>query len=189
MLHGDGEKHWYALKIFYNRVFEVEKFLMQQNVQTYIPLRRVESDDTDRRKRQPAVSSLLFLYQTEQYILELQARMKTLYPLMAYFDRATKKPAAIPDREMNVFMLVTSADDSGLEYFESDESYRSGDRVRVTGGVFKGAEGYIKRVRGNRRLVVTIEGVVAVATAYIPGCFLERESADKVSASSPDTIS
>lgn len=45
-------------------------------------------------------------------------------------------------------MQITSADTSDLEYF-SDEAidYRSGDKVRVTGGPFKGAEGYIKRIR------------------------------------------
>jgi transcription antitermination factor NusG len=52
--------------------------------------------------------------------------------------------------------------------------YRSGDKVRVTGGPFKGAEGYIKRIRGNRRLVVALEGIIAVATTYIPGRFLEK---------------
>jgi len=53
-------------------------------------------------------------------------------------------------------------------------SFRPEDRVRVIDGEFKGAEGYIKRIKGNRRLVVAIEGVVAVATAYIPSCYLEK---------------
>ena len=66
-------------------------------------------------------------------------------------------------------MQITSTDTPDLEYF-SDEAidYRSGDKVRVTGGPFKGAEGYIKRIRGNRRLVVALEGIIAVATTYIP---------------------
>lgn len=69
---------------------------------------------------------------------------------------------------MELFMQITSADTSDLEYF-SDEAidYRSGDKVRVTGGPFKGVEGYIKRIRGNRRLVVALEGIIAVATTYI----------------------
>jgi transcription antitermination factor NusG len=40
--------------------------------------------------------------------------------------------------------------------------------VRVTEGPLKGAEGYIRRIRKDRRLLVSIEGVVAVATSYIP---------------------
>ena len=65
----------------------------------------------------------------------------------------------------------------GFEFFPDEAiDYRSGDKVRVTGGPFKGAEGYIKRIRGNRRLIVALEGVIAVATTYIPGCFLEKTS-------------
>lgn len=76
-------------------------------------------------------------------------------------------------------MLVTSTDDPGLEYLlEAPAELRRGDRVRVTEGVFK-AEGYIRRVKGNRRLIVSIEGVVAVATTYIPGCFLKNDGLNR----------
>ena len=146
----NGEECWYALKVFYNRVFELEKQLSQEGVRSYIPLLHEDTVAGDKkiRKRKPAVSSLMFIRQSEHYLLELQDRMKASCPFMAYFDRETKKPAVIPDREMELFMQITSADTSDLEYF-SDEAidYRSGDKVRVTGGPFKGAEGYIKRIR------------------------------------------
>ena len=157
MFDKSDEEHWYALKVFYNRVFDVERLLAQDGVKTYIPLRSTETTVGGRtiRRREPAVSSLV------------------------YFDRETKKPAVIPDPEMEAFMLVTSTDDPGLEYLpEAPAELRRGDRVRVTEGVFKGAEGYIRRVKGNRRLIVSIEGVVAVATTYIPGCFLEKITTD-----------
>ena len=34
--------------------------------------------------------------------------------------------------------------------------------------------GYIKRVKGNRRLLVSVEGIALVATSYIPSAFLEK---------------
>ena len=37
-----------------------------------------------------------------------------------------------------------------------------------------GAEGHICRIRGNRRLVVSINGICAVATSYVPACFLQK---------------
>ena len=173
----NGELHWYALKVFYNRVFDLEKRLTQDGVQSYIPLLYEETIVGDKkiRKCKPAISSLIFIRQSEPYLLELQERLKAGCPFMAYFDRETKKPAVIADREMEMFIQITSAELPDLEYF-SDEAidYRSGDRVRVTGGPFMGAEGYIKRIKGNRRLVVAMEGVIAVATTYIPGCFLEK---------------
>ena len=48
--------------------------------------------------------------------------------------------------------------------------------VRVTEGPFRGAEGYVKRIRRDRRLLVSIEGIVAVATAFIEPQFLEEIS-------------
>lgn len=177
MIQNSGDDHWYALKVFYNRVFEVERLLAQDGVKTYIPQRYVDVTIGGKtvRRREPAVSSLMFVRRTQKYVLDLQQRLKSICPLMAYFDRETRKPAVIPDREMDLFMLVTSTDDPGLEYLNDDPGdLKSGDRVRVTEGVFKGAEGYIKRIKGDRRLIVSIEGVVAVATTYIPGCFLEK---------------
>ena len=99
------EEHWYALKVFYNRVFEVERLLAQDGVKSYIPLRCVETTVGGRtiRRREPAVSSLMFVCGREQYVLELSKRLKNTMPLMAYFDRDTRKPAVISDLEMNVF--------------------------------------------------------------------------------------
>jgi transcription antitermination factor NusG len=44
----------------------------------------------------------------------------------------------------------------------------------VTDGPFKGAEGHIKRIKRDRRLIVSIDGVVAVATTYIHPKFLKK---------------
>lgn len=140
----NGEECWYALKVFYNRVFELEKQLSQEGVRSYIPLLHEDTVAGDKkiRKRKPAVSSLMFIRQSEHYLLELQDRMKASCPFMAYFDRETKKPAVIPDREMELFMQITSADTSDLEYF-SDEAidYRSGDKVRGHGRPVQGSRG------------------------------------------------
>ena len=135
MFDKSDEEHWYALKVFYNRVFDVERLLAQDGVKTYIPLRSTETTVGGRtiRRREPAVSSLMFVRQAERAVLELMQRAKATSPLMVYFDRETKKPAVIPDPEMEAFMLVTSTDDPGLEYLpEAPAELRRGDRVRVT---------------------------------------------------------
>lgn len=75
---------------------------------------------------------------------------------------------------MNSFILVTSIEDKGMELLpEGTVEYQVGDHVRVVDGVFKGAEGYVKRIQGRKRLIVSIEGIAVVATSYIPRSFLE----------------
>ena len=67
----NGEECWYALKVFYNRVFELEKQLSQEGVRSYIPLLHEDTVAGDKkiRKRKPAVSSLMFIRQSEHYLL------------------------------------------------------------------------------------------------------------------------
>lgn len=170
-------KQWYALKVFYNRVFNVEQILQKEGVESYIPtiVREIKLTHRIIHRKEPAVSSLMFVRERETYVRELQNRLQCVCPFMVYYDRAEKRPAPISDKDMNIFMLVTSSGEQGLEYMADDiMDFEKGMHVRVTGGKFEGSEGYIHRIKGDKRLIVRIEGVIAVATTYIPSCFLEK---------------
>ena len=54
------------------------------------------------------------------------------------------------------------------------KKFYQGDHVKVIDGTFKGAEGYICRIKKNHRLIITVHGVCAVATSYIPQAFLKK---------------
>ena len=170
-------RHWYAFKVFYNKVFEIEDVLNKNKIETYIPCETtfVEHGGMKKKVRKPIISSLLFFYSTERQALELQQQLTDRVILYTRLVDWKKLPIAIPEREMNIFMLVTSSGEKGLDYFgDVPMKYSTGERVLVTDGPFKGAEGYIHRIKGNRRLIVTIQGVCAVATTYIPQCFLRK---------------
>ena len=55
----------------------------------------------------------------------------------------------------------------------SEPALRKGTRVRIIGGVFAGVEGEFVRVRNDRRVVVSIDGVMAVATTFIHPSLVE----------------
>lgn len=148
---------WYAIKVYYNRMKQLREQLAVDGIRFFIP---------------SMVSSLLFVQASNDYLMQFEEGYRGR--LWVYRDLLTGKPSAIPEREMEVFIFVCTAGQQGLSYLGEDKpEYHKGDRVRVTDGVFKGAEGYIKRIKKDRRLVVSIRGVVAVATSYIPPQFLE----------------
>lgn len=163
------------MKVFNNRSFEIEHLFQKDGIETYIPVQWEEKivRGEKKRVRKPAISSLIFFKYEEETVSEIE---KKLYPRVhLYRYRQSKNPAVIPEREMNVFKMITSTEDNKWEFVDIDSiRFSTNDKVRVTGGEFKGAEGYIKRIKGNRRLIVAIEGIVAIATTYIPVCFLER---------------
>ena len=132
-------------------------------------------------ERKPLVTSLIFVKATLPQIKEVEQRLKDDAPgdkpLGFIYKKADFKDyATIPEIQMTSFRLVTESGQTGLNFFSADEmiQFSTGDRVRVTGGPLKGAEGYIKRIRKDQRLLVCVEGVIAVATSYIPNELLEK---------------
>lgn len=138
----------------------------------YVPMKTVERTTSTGRStvRQPIFPSLLFIRSEKSYVENIRKQPKGLVGV--YCMPGMKEPAAIPDEEMRMFIFVTTVGSRNLEAV--DPALAKGDRVRITGGVFRGAEGYIARIRNAKRLIVAIEGVAAVATSYIPKDFIEK---------------
>ncbi len=175
-------KHWYACKVFFNKVFEIERMLHESAIECYIPCETVlvEREGKKKKVRKPVISSLLFFRSSEKDALAIQNQLSGRILLYMRKVGFRKYPSVISDAEMNVFILVSSSGEKGLEYLSAEDTdYQVGERVKVIDGPFKGAEGYIHRIKGNRRLVVSIQGVCAVATSYIPQCFLRKIAPDE----------
>ena len=202
----EPKPHWYALKVFYNKVFDMEALFNGMGLETYIAVDKVllkgeahlqarrhiaslqALGQTDTRyiqegalifQRKPFVTSIIFVRAQEKDLPFVEGALKeegsNTCKGFIYKNAMRKEYAAIPDNQMASFRLVTAKGSEGLEFF-SDDAYtrfKEGGRVRVTGGPFKGAEGYIKRIKRDRRLLVNIEGIVAVVTSYIDPQYLE----------------
>ena len=82
-------------------------------------------------------------------------------------------PLTIEYKKMMNFILVTSIDNEHtIVVGDRPCRYKSGDIVRVVDGDFKGVEGRVARVASEQRVVVEIEGLCVIATAYIPTAFI-----------------
>lgn len=98
--------------------------------------------------RKPVINSLLFFHSETYIAKEIQKILTDKVILYTRQIDFKKIPLAIPEREMNIFMLVTSSGEKGLEYFDTDNpKFYQGDHVKVIDGTFKGAEGYICRIK------------------------------------------
>lgn len=195
----ETEASWYAMRVFMNKVALCRDLfnlfnnglkdsdqmkdtfpedMMGDVMEYYAPFvkeRQVNSQGKKIVVERPLIPSLFFMRSNKRQALCLERELcgkARLYRQLVDFD---PQPIAIPKRQMQMFMMVSSGDQEGLEYFEDGAfDWKKGERVRVIDGRFKGLEGEIKRINGDHRLIVTIEGICAVATTYIPRCFLEK---------------
>lgn len=169
---GEG---WYAFRIFRNGRTKFVSKLKEDGVQYYFIEKVTESLDLNYNvvtHREPLFPSIVFVRTAAVWVKGMQRNPS--YTVAPYTVIGGSEPALIPDREMEVLMFISKVSGYKLDAYEGD--FTKGDHVKVIDGVFKGAEGYVLRVKGNKRFVVSIQGIAAVATSYIPQRFLEKIS-------------
>lgn len=161
-------KHWFAIRVTYNREMKVKRELDSLHIENFLPMkyRIVTRGERKIKELVPAIHNLIFVNISSLALKEYKAT--TTLPIRYIMNRETREPILIPENQMKNFIAIAGNTTEQIVYLEPNISnFSKGDKVRITGGVFEGAEGYFMRVKGDRRVVVCINGIAAVATAFV----------------------
>ena len=165
---------WFALKS--SRPVALADALDARGVETYVPMETVRKQDGS-LKRKPLIPKLLFMRSDPEQAgrIETEARQgeSDLFPFWIYRYRNHSEIQPIGEAEFRLFRLLTAEDSLRCEIYRKEE-FKVGDRLRVTGGPFAGYEGYARRIRKNKHIVVEIEGLCAIALPFIHPDLLEK---------------
>ena len=161
-------KQWFAIRVTYSREMALKEYLERCRMESFIPMSYKEVIKGERKVRKlvPVIHNLVFVRSTREKLDEMKRDISLKVPIRYIMDRETRRPLVVPDRQMHSFIAVAGLDPTIV-------SLREGDRVRIVGGVFSGVEGIFIRIKGDRRVVVSIEGVMAVATAFVHPSLIE----------------
>ena len=174
------EKVWYAIRVTFNREMKVKDDLDLRGIDSFIPMKYVMTTRRGRRVKKlvPSIHNLIFFHIEPSLMKEYKAN--TRLPIRYIMNPATKKPVVVPDKEMQNFIAVAGTYEEQLEYIvPKPGQFTRGDRVRILGGPFEGAEGILKRVKGDSRVVVSVLGLVAIVTTSIHPSLLEKLPKEK----------
>lgn len=164
----NSQLSWYAFRMSVRTPYEAQAIARREGFPTYYAMRPTLTDasyDTptaDAFTDKALMPSVIFIKCTEAFALKMRDHRK-MWP---YCMPGERELCPISESDMNVFRTAVESGCRNLEVI--DPSLVAGTRVRVEGGIFKGQEGHIVKIRGDKRFVITIPGVVAIATIYIP---------------------
>lgn len=161
------DDHWHAIRIIDARRY-ILSFLETNSIETFIPM----------ASGRPLLGSIVFLRCSERFLFGLKSDFYSR--IAVYRDSARTGFATISDAEMDNFRMVVNI--KGQEYIPltiTNPQFLKGSRVRVLDGPFKGAVGVVRRIKGDRRLVVSVSGICAVATSFIRPELLEPVSGEE----------
>lgn len=171
---------WYVLRVTYQREIAASKLLNEMGIENFVPI--VKTRIRNERgvsigwKEDPLLHNYIFIHDSYDKILKIkQGKLDYLRFMMGKDDTGLKSvPQYVPDKQMADFIRVVKS--KGMKTLDPDIDLRKGDRVRVMVGPFEGVEGVFIKMpnRHEKRVVIKIEGVAAVATMAINASDVEK---------------
>ena len=168
---------WFALSAPHRREMKAKSLLDSAHIENFIPMQyqAVGTAKGKERRLVPAISNLLFAKSSKRKLQEL----KTGVPFLQYKVRpegGRNVPIIVPDHQMEQFRAICETHNEHLVFLQPEEiNLSEGTPVRILGGAFDGITGIFVKLTGKKekRVVVLLEGVAAVATAEISPDLIE----------------
>lgn len=175
---------WYVLRTRYGRELKTKEMLQEAGVATFVAMKYAKKkvNGKIRRIRVPMIPNLIFVYSTWENLSAVVRRPSPISEYARlYLNKANSPdssglnpPVVIEYQKMMNFIKGASIDSKHTMMVDAEQChFRSGEKVRVVGGEFKGIVGRVARVSGQQRVIIEIDNIGWMATAYIPSVFLE----------------
>ena len=175
--------HWYALRTTYGREKKAYDYMTAKGITAFYPTTDTVKLIKGKRKvvTESRLPNIFFAYGTEEQLKSFVYDNVNLPFLRFYYRhvhigrRIEKIPLIVPDYQMESLKIICASEAEDIILVPSDvEKFKAGQTVRVIEGVFKGAIGKVVRFQGQQRIGIVIDGLMTVASAYVPSAFLEN---------------
>ena len=169
----DNKKiNWYVAHTRVNQELWIKKKLDELGIENFLPQEEQVRETPLGRKtiRVLLIHGMIFIHtdKATSFSLINDHGLNIVY----LKDIEGRHSLIVPDKQMQDFMFLLDFSTGSVEVL--NKGIKRGDRVRVIKGPLQGLEGELVRLMGHKRVVIRLEGVVSIATSYIPGSFLER---------------
>ena len=163
---------WFVMRAHRAELKVEEKLSQQEELLYFVPKQYAVRVYHGKRVRKlvPVIPGIVFVYGSRAQIAPFKYRCEQLQYLMCKKSTGPEY-MIVPEDQMQSFIKVASDLERNNVYLNPEEvQLKKGTRVKIIGGALDGAVGHFVKVKNyrNRRLVVLLEGVTAIATEVSP---------------------
>ena len=174
--------HWYALRVTYGREKKAYDYLVGKHVEAYYPTIKTVKELDGKRKtieesRRP---NIYYARGTEEEIKSFVYDNVNLPYLRFYYRhthegaRLVKEPLIVPDYQIEGLKIICASEAEDVIIVPPEiQKFQAGQTVRIIDGVFTGVIGKVARYHGQQRVAIIIDGLLSIASAYVPSAFLK----------------
>ena len=144
--------HWYALYTRSRHEKKVDKQLLDKGIESYLPMRRIRSRWSDRKKwiDEPLFRCYVFIHVNERERLDALQTYGAVRVISF-----CGKPAIVQDAEISTIKMILKE----IPTVESCISMSVGHKVEIARGPLMGMQGRLQQIRNEQRLVVSIDSI------------------------------
>ena len=172
---------WYVLFAANGKASKISDYFKSTDIEHFFPMyyREKQIKDSERKRLilQPLLGNLLFVKSTKEILEPHLQKLKSQLGISSdlyYRDLGSKELIVVPEKQMLNFIAVAGNKQEKFIYLSNEEAtIKQGTKIRITGGVLEGVEGILMRIKGDKRVVVSIPNLFSVATAFVPTCFIQ----------------
>ena len=162
------EGKWYAIYTRPRAEKLVNQRLLEEGVETFLPMQKTYRKWSDRRKliEKPLLPSYLFVktkVKNFHHVYRIQGIVK--------FVSFEGKPVSIPKEQIDILRLLV---DSDAKIEVTSENFAKGDNVEVISGSLVGLRGELIKVGNKNRVVIRIDRLDQNLLLKIPVAFLRK---------------
>ena len=159
---------WYAIytnpraeKLVYSR-------LIEESVETFLPLQKTYRRWSDRKKliEKPLLSSYVFVNITRKEF----PKVYKVYGVVKFVS-FEGQPVAIPQKQIDNLRLLVNSD---AEIEVTTQNFAKGDQVEVISGSLTGLTGELIKIGGKKRVIIRIDKLDQNILLTIPTTFLRK---------------
>lgn len=174
--------HWYALRVTYGREKKAYDYLVGKHVEAYYPTIKTVKEVDGKRKtvEESRLPNIFFARGTEEEIKSFVYDNVNLPYLRFYYRhihegaRLIKEPLIVPDYQIESLKIICASEAEDVIIVPPEiQKFQAGQTVRVIDGVFTGVIGKVARYHGQQRVAIIIDGLLSIASAYVPSAFLK----------------
>ena len=180
-------QNWYVLVVAYRTEQKMQAKLRELGkLEAFVPMSRTRRRDAQGKFRydeKVAIHNYIFVHTTYNRLMAL----KKEYPFDLEYsllhrdvyeqgEKIGRAPVIVPRNQMLNFIAVAGNQKERVQFLDVEKlDWEAGQRVRIIGGTFAGVEGIYLRTtkKHERRVVVKLDGIAAVATTALPSVLVE----------------
>lgn len=166
--------HWYALYTRSRQEKKVYQELIDQNIESYLPLEIKIRQWSDRKKKveEPMIRSYVFVKSSEK---EYYSILNTLGAVR--YVTFEGKAAPIPEWQIDAMKKLV---EHKLPHHFSDERFMKGEQILINEGPLKGTEGeVVNDSKGKQKVIIRVSNIGYSMVIESPIAFVKKVKGDE----------